>query len=206
VNLGDAITQAKMHVRRDSWLQDPDWKALFNAAQMEFAQRTGVYEDDFDVSLLSGVAEYNFGDVGFCRFTENPCIGTTELAVVTRAGLRAAVGTDLTVVGTPTHVYPASPGFFAVYPIPDVADNGVEISCHGLYYPAEIVVETPSTTELPGEVVDHPALVYGAVLRAERLDKSIVISREVREDWERAIMNARFRVNTRIPGGTRTKT
>jgi hypothetical protein len=80
MNIGDAIEQAKLQVRRDTWLKPDDWRVILNAVCMEFATQTGILEDDFELTMAENVAEYDLSNVvnsaglyvGLMAITEKP--------------------------------------------------------------------------------------------------------------------------------------
>jgi hypothetical protein len=206
VNIATAIEQARLQLRRDTFLETGDWKGILNAVCMDFASQTGVLESDFVLTMGAGVAEYDVSAAGLYRLTEEPMFNATSIMRMSRPAMVVLAGNDLTTEGTPTHIYPVSEMTYALYPVPDASMEGLTMLLHGKAYPPEITSSTDSNESLPFEVIDHPRLVSGMVMFAERIDRDINASREVRQDYEQGIMKARYRASTRMPGTARVRT
>jgi hypothetical protein len=206
VDIRSAIESAKMYLRRDVWFQEPDWKSLLNAAQMDFASRAHTMHDDFEIPLVPGTAEYDVSAAGMMNVSEPPVLNGTALTVLSRDALYARIGThDLTLSGTPQYMYPISETTVGFYPVPADADVGAIVLVHGSRYPQEITADTPLETELPFEPIDHPTLVLGMVAQAERIDKDVVVARDIVQLYDRGIQSARHRDRVRFPGTSRVR-
>lgn len=208
MTVDEAIEQAKLHLRRDTWLSGDDWRALLNMSVQDFSNRTGILEADFDLTLEEGVYEYDVSDGNLYKLTQDP-IRVSDGKTLTRTSLEEIIersgGDPYSVTGTPDYCYPIGTFTLGVYYAPDENYDGTVLLLHGKYHPDEITISTSGDDELPFEKVDHPYVVLGALVNAERIDKDLDISQDIRYSYEQGIMAARHRSRTRIPGLTKVK-
>lgn len=204
-------------MRRDIWFETNDWKMLLNQAVMDFCGETHLLERDFEITLAEGAVEYDLSEERIYRLTEdgvyalydsdNDTWSYTDVLRASRATLRDEIGADwYTTTGAPQYVYPIQNFTLGIYPVPSADEDGQKVYIHGNYYPEEIISSTPDTTELPFEHVDHPTIVMGVLVLANRIDKSIVLSRDIAESYTRGILAARSRKMARMGTGSKMVT
>jgi hypothetical protein len=193
------VESCKMYVREANRFSSADWRRLLNAAQMEMQQQTRILVGDFDVPLVAGTRLYDVASVGLYRLSGAATIGGTRLTLADHGLLSKT--SELTTAGFPTHVYFARTGRIGLYPVPDLTADGSTLVLHGYYSPAEITALTPETFEPSFDPIDHPTMVLGAVVQAERIDKNLDISQLTRQQYSDGVSSMRSRAQNRVTGG-----
>jgi hypothetical protein len=195
--LGDMIAGCRLHLREPTRFSPTDWRFFLNTAQMEMQQQTRILEGDFDVPLVVSRRVYDLRTAGVYHLKATAKLGTTALPV---KNLRDVVEQDLYAEGTPTTLYWAATGRLGVLPVPDAASDGQVLRLHGWYWPTEISSTTPDSFEPDFEPIDHPSMVLGAVLIAERVDTDLNVSQMIRQQYGDAIQSMRSRAQNRVTG------
>lgn len=217
MDITEAIAAARLHMRRDIWFETADWKTLLNQACMEFQGQTHMLERDFSIALTENAPAYDLSEERIYRLTEDAKYAEYDAASQTwsytkvrrksRAELDEILGADwYTETGTPLYIYPIGVYSIGVYPVPAAAQNGQFLYVHGCYHPEEITAATLDSTELPFEVIDHPTIVMGVCVLANRIDKSIVLSRDIEDAYTKQVMAARSRKMGRLGTGSKMRT
>jgi hypothetical protein len=195
--VSEAVEVCKLFTRRKSWLTDADWITLLDAAAKDIARQTDILRGFAQLEMDAGYAEYDLSAGRVYRLLADPVYYDGSTLTRTTVEKLIAAGTDLTLTGIPSTVYPSGSFALGVYPVPDSSETGHRMRLWGVLAPEPIV---SGMGELPFEPVDHLTLIQGAVIMGERLDDGIIISRDTKVEYETSVMSMRGRANRRVPG------
>lgn len=199
MQLSEAIERCRLHVRRATWFTESDWRQLLDQSAKQLQRMTNILSADFRLQLEEGVRVYDLSSSGAYRIIENARIGTT---VVYKSGRSVLAGRDMDTAGVPQFVYEDGAFRIGLWPVPDATMVGKNLYVRCLHFPSDINTSTPLTQQLPFEPGHHDIVVLGAVLLAERIDTDIIVSRDVRNDYESGIISMRAEAQNRVPGSS----
>lgn len=197
--LSEAIELCKLHVRRATWLTESDWRHLLDQSAKQLQRMTNILAADFRVQLVDGVRVYDLSASGAYRIIEDARMGTSTVYMRSRSVLK---NRDIDTPGTPQFVYEDGAFRIGLWPVPDSTVDGSNLYVRCLYFPDDINVSTPLTQQLPFEPGHHDIVVMGAVLLAERIDTDIIVSRDIRNDYETGVVSMRAAAQARVPGSS----
>jgi hypothetical protein len=198
VNLGEAIERCKLHVRRNTWLTDPDWVRLIDSACQEIQSQTHYIQATSNVLLEEGVSEYDLSASRIYRLTRPPVLDGETLMLTSQAAVARYLADPEN--GKPVYAYEARSGFLGLYPVPDADSAGKSVSITGNAWPQRMTPSTPLSTTLPFDEGAHDTIVYGALLLAERIDTDVTVSEMVRSQYQSGIVALRARAANLTPG------
>lgn len=207
MNYQEIIGSCVTHIRESQRYTPADWRRFINLAMMEMQQQTHVLEGGASVRVMGGQALYSVGDSGILTLTANPrLISPTDPTNVIRLSRLQpsdvdAITNPLT-EGVPSSAYWDSAGVIGVYPVPTAAYDGFVLYLHGKRAPREFTMASSLSDSPEFEYIDHPLIVLGALLQAERVDKDLGVSDRVRQQYADGLQFMRYRANNR-QGGTK---
>lgn len=202
MNYQQIIDDCVAHVRESQRFTPSDWKRFINLAQMEIQKQTEILEGSHEVVVMQGQRLYSMRQSGLYRLTEDPRLGDVRIGRTTHSAL---VSVDLAEEGEPRVIYSEGAGVFGLWPVPDEATSGKILRLFGKHAPSEVTAATPLSDEPPFEYIDHPTVMLGALLQAERVDKDLAVGDRVKTQYIENIMHMRGRATNRIPGVKRVK-
>lgn len=197
MQLNEAIERCRMHVRRNTWLTESDWRRLLDQSAKQLQRLTNSLVADHRIQLIEGVAVYDLSASGAYRCVED---GRIESTTVTRVSRRNMTGRNLEQLGSPTLMLESGTFSIRLWPVPDAATAGKNLLVRCLHFPDDIDETTLLSTQLPFEPGNHDIVVSGAVLLAERIDVDIHASREIRAEYENGVISMRAQAQNRLPG------
>jgi hypothetical protein len=197
MDVGQVVDACRIHLREPTRFDAQKWRVLMNAAQMEMQGQTHLLEGEFTIILEEGVRAYDISAHGLYRLTQDPCF-LDDGSVLPRYERNRLAGSNLEETGTPDKVYIVGTGLLGFYPVPNAAMAGRTVLLYGKRWPAEITATTPDSFVPEFEAIDHPTLVLGTVMQAERIDTDINISQLVRAQYADGIGSMRSRQNNRL--------